>query len=226
MKLTKKLSAVVVASVIAVPSMMVSAPALAGASADITVSNMYLWRGQNLSTPGPAISGGLSYSADSGLYAGAWTSSEGAAGSYETDLYFGYGGEVSGLGYDVSYWEYLYPETGDATTNMSDTDASEVVLSLSYAGFGFGAYIQADSDNDKNNYYTLSYGVDKFSVTFGMWDLENPGNEYSHLTFGYAATDELSFSVSILDNDVDESDPSALTDNPLFQVSYTKSFDL
>lgn len=222
MKLNKKLASVAVAAAMAVPAMMVATPAQAGASADITVSNMYLWRGQSVSSPGAAVSGSLSYSADNGVYGGLWTSSEGAAGSHETDLFIGYSTSLGDVGVDVSFWEYMYPEAG-TDADISDTDASDFVLGLSYEGFGFGAYINADSDNDDNSYYTLSYGMDKYSVTYGMWDLENPGDDYSHVTLGYSATDELSFAVSFASSGLSS---GGVEEDPLFQVSYTKSFDL
>ncbi len=225
MKLKKKFISVAIASVLSVPAGMVATPAQAETSASFAASNMYLWRGQNLTPDGGAISGSLDYGHESGFYAGIWTSTE--TGGHETDLYLGFGGEAGGLGYDISFWEYLYPENGTPPMDgLSDTDASELVLGLSYEGFGFGAYMQTDSDNNDDNYFTLSYEMDKVSFTYGFWDLEKPGNEYGHLTIGYAATDELSFAISFADNDVPDTDPAAIEEDPLFQVTYSKSFDL
>jgi len=224
MKLTKKLASVAIATAMAVPAMMVATPAQAGASADVTVSNMYLFRGVNLTPDGAAVSGTLAYSHDSGVYGGMWTSS--AAGGNETDLYVGYSTSVGDLGVDVSFWEYMYPESLDGTggfVNLEDNDASEFALGLSYGNFGFEAYVNAGSSAD-NKYYTVSYGMGKFSATYGLWDMEdNTADSYSHLTLGYAATDELSFNVSVAQSDLDS--PS-IEEDPLFQVSYTKSFDL
>jgi len=223
MKLKKKLASLAVASVLSVPAMMVATPAQAEMSASFAVSNMYLWRGQNLTPNGAAASGSLDYAHDSGLYAGVWTTTE--TGGHETDLYLGFSGEAGGLGYDVSFWEYLYPEEGTDMA-LGDTDASELVLGLSYADFGFNYYMAMDSDADDDSYITLSYGAGPVSVTYGFWSLENPGNEYSHIGLGYAATDELSFGVSIASNDVADTDPGAVETDPLFTVTYSKSFDL
>ena len=225
MKFKNKITSLAIASALSAPAVMVSAPAHAEMSASFAVSNMYLWRGQNLTPNGAAVSGSLDYGHESGLYAGVWTTTE--TEGHETDLYVGFGGEVGGLGYDISFWEYLYPEDGTPPMDgLSDTDASELVLGLSYAGFGFGAYMQTDSDKDDDNYFTLSYEMDKVSFTYGFWDLENTGNEYGHFTIGYAATDELSFAISFADNDVPDTDSSAIEEDPLFVVTYSKSFDL
>lgn len=210
-------------------SMLVPATAQAEVSANVGVSSMYLWRGQNVSPDGGVVSGGLDYGHDSGFYAGVWTTSEN--GGHETDLYLGFGTEVSGLGIDLSYWNYLYPEDGLPESDLEDTNAAEVALGLSYGPVSFGAYVNVDSDNDDDQYYTLGYGMDKFSATYGVWSLEETDpaveeNNYSHITLGYDATDELSFALNFTINEVADDEPGALQTDPLFGVTYTKTFDL
>jgi uncharacterized protein (TIGR02001 family) len=223
MKSFKTLVPVIAASAIAVSGLTATSAAQADMSASFAASNMYLWRGQNVGPSGGAISGSLDYSNPNGFYAGVWTSSE--FEGHETDLYLGYSMETSGVGIDLSYWNYLYPEDGGTGpgTGLSDTDAAEFVLGLSYMDFSFGAYINADSDNADNNYFTLGYATGPYSATYGFWQNENEttGDEYSHITVGYAATDELSFAVSIA-----SSDDGSTEEDPLFQVTYAKSFDL
>ena len=82
----------------------------ADVSATVGVSSMYLWRGQNLTPDGGQVSGSIDYKNANGFYAGVWTSSE--QGGHETDLFAGYGGTAGDFSYDVSYWRYLYPDTG------------------------------------------------------------------------------------------------------------------
>ena len=210
------------ASTIAVSALATPTLATAGTSASFAASNMYLWRGINVATGG-VISGSLDYS-NSGFYAGVWGSSEGAFATTETDLYLGYGGEAGGFSYDVSYWNYLYPEALDGTgaqTDLTDSDAAEFVVSGGFGPVTLTAYINADSDNDDNKYFTLGFSQDKYSVTVGMWSLENPGDEYTHVTFGYAATDEIAFALNFT-----QSDTGATEEDPLFAVTYSKSFDL
>lgn len=232
MKLRKKLLPLAIASAISVPAMMAVTPAQAEMSASFAISNMYLWRGQNLTPSGAAASGSLDYSHDSGFYAGAWTSTE--TDGHETDLYLGFGGEVSGFSYDISYWKYLYPEdvTDAGSKDLGDNDASEIALGVGYGPVSFTAYTAVESEKDDDSYYTLSYSQDAFSVTYGFWDLEKGSiaggqDEYSHIQFGYAATDELSFGVSIAASDLEaDTDAKAVEEDPLFTVTYAKSFDL
>ena len=72
-----KFSSLAFSSALAISSLaMVPGVASAEVSANVAVSNMYLWRGVNLSPDGGVVSGGLDYAHDSGFYAGVWTSSE------------------------------------------------------------------------------------------------------------------------------------------------------
>ena len=89
------------------------APAIAAAevSGTLGASSQYLWRGQQL-TDGAAVYGSVDYSHTSGLYAGAWGSSE--TDDTEYDLYAGFGGEFEGLSYDISYIDYNYTAGGTA----------------------------------------------------------------------------------------------------------------
>lgn len=225
MNFKKKLTPLMIAGAMAASAFAaIPMAAQAETSASIAFSNMYLWRGQNLSPNGSVISGSFDY-ANQGFYAGMWTTSE-DAGS-ETDLYLGYGGEFKDISYDVSYWKYLYPEERDGgglQLDSGDTDAAEYVVSLGYGPVTFTTYLNADSDNDDNTYSTISADYEKFSFTYGMWDLENAGDEYTHITVGYAATDDLSFSVSKASSDLN--DDSGVEEDPLFAISWGKSFDL
>ncbi|MFO7602805.1 MAG: TorF family putative porin [Gammaproteobacteria bacterium] len=229
MKALKKLSPVALATTLAIGGMAAMPPstAQAGVTATVQAANMYLWRGQNLTKNGAQVSGDLNYSNDSGLYAGVWTTTE--TGGQETDLYLGFGGEVSGFSYDVSYWKYLYPEDcSGALCDLGDTDASEYVLSLGFGPVSVAGYFNAESGSADNNYYTV--GVDfaeKFNLTYGMWDYENTGNnEYTHLTLMYSATDDLTLGVSVANNDSGFTEATGIAEDPLFYVSYSKSFDL
>ena len=217
-----KLNPLFLATAVALGGAAVPTIASAGASASVGVANMYLWRGQNLTPDGPQVHGGIEFSSEAGLYGGMWTTNEHEG--HETDLYVGFGGEAGAFSYDVSYWWYLYPEEG-SDEDLGDTDAAEVVVSLGAAGFSFGAYIQVDSDNDEDNYFTLGYSFDKFGITYGMWDKEfsETSDEYSHVTLTYAATDEVTLGISKAMADLDS---GGVEEDPLFYVAYDLSFDL
>ncbi|MCK0153235.1 TorF family putative porin [Alcanivorax sp. S6407] len=240
--LKKAVLASAVAAAVALPSM-----AAAEISGSLGISNMYFWRGLDISNGGAQVAGSLDYSHASGLYAGVWGSSE--TDTTEYDLYAGYGAEVGGVSFDISYWDYNYP-------NDTDSDLEEVIGSIGFAGLTATAYIgvgeighgQIYDENDlvigkapdnESNYFTLGYSYDKYGVTVGTWDNEASDTNYTHVDLSYALTDELSFTVSKIvaaddcalnngdfyDGVTDVCDPEAdsddIDDDTLFVVSYS-----
>jgi len=229
---TKIISRLVLAASLATPALFLAPiSAQAGTMANISVANMYLWRGLDVSGSSPQVSGTLQYNADSGFYVGGWASSTWAGAGYELDLYGGYAGSAGDFKYDISYWEYLYPEAGfvpDDDVGLGDTDASDLVLSIGYDMFSAAAYINMDSDIDDDIYYTLGASMGKFGVTFGFWTRddgddvgETTGDEYSHITLSYNPIETLTFKASMA-----SSDDGTTEEDPLVQVSYTWGFDL
>ena len=188
MKLLKKLTPLATATSLAIGASTLPMVANAELSASLGVANMYLWRGQNLTPHGGQVHGGLQYDI-SGFYLGAWTSSE--EGGHETDLYLGYGGEVGGFRYDVSYWNYLYPEdtvdeyTTDTTASpnvrtasgvkrgLNDTNQQEIAVALGWGPIDAAAYINVDGDTPDDNYFTISGTWKQFTLLYGFWDLES-----------------------------------------------------
>ncbi|MBD3620263.1 MAG: hypothetical protein HUJ28_12405 [Chromatiales bacterium] len=197
--------------------------ASAEVSASVAASSMYLWRGQNLTPDGAAVSGSLDYAHESGFYAGAWTSTE--TDGHETDLYAGFAGEVGGLGYDVAYFYYMYPEEG-TDVSISDSAVADVYLGLTYGPGFVNLYQQVDDNADEDLYYQIGFTYDKFTAFYGGWELENSGPEYSHVQVDFAATDNLSFSVSKAFADDDALGDPIVEEDPLFAVSYSLGFDL
>jgi uncharacterized protein (TIGR02001 family) len=239
MKLKKRFTTFTGASALAVSALATPMAAQAELSATVGFSNFYLWRGQNISanidgntvySGSPQIAGSLDWGHDSGFYVGAWGSNEGLNGT-ETDLYAGFGGEVGGFSYDISYWWYLYPEAGGTgpDTGIGDTDLSEAVLSLGYGPVSVGVYMSVDTElqgvsGSDYIYYTIGFDfLEKFNLTYGGWSYDEAGNEeYSHLQFSYAPLDELTFTVSMAFEDTQY----GIEEDPLFHVAYSKSFDL
>lgn len=226
MKLIKKLTPVALASSIALAGAMAPVIASAEVSSSATLASMYLWRGQDISASAPVVSGDITYSHESGAYASLWISSIGGIGtdggdlvySTEADYTIGFAGEAGDLGYDVGYYIYTYPETGE---DLSDAGA-EVYLGLSYGDFGFKGFFDA-KDDKTYNYYTFSYGIGSFSAMIGMNDDDDDTADYTHLDLTYAATDSLSFTVS----DVVSKDSSVETpDNILYMIAYSLPIDL
>jgi len=109
--------------------------------ANIGATSNYVWRGATQTDDDAAISGGIDYAHNSGIYVGTWASNVdfGAGGEVEWDIYAGYGGEVNGLGYDIGYIAYLYPDSRDSNFH-------EIAASLSYGLFSVGAHYTIASD--------------------------------------------------------------------------------
>jgi len=199
-----------------------AAPGIANAevSASLGLANMYLWRGVNLAQDGGTISGSLDYANESGVYAGIWTTSE--QGGHETDVYLGYAGEAGDISYDVSYILYMYPEDTNADgSDLSDNTFSEVALGVGFGGFGVGVYVSTDPYQDADSdwvYYTLDYSTGKYNILYGAWTYDDAGNdEYSHVTLTYSYNDNLSFAVSVAQDDI----PNNVETDPLFVVTYS-----
>src|SRR5690606_35011879 len=97
---------------VSMAAMVASAPSMADVTANVSITNNYIWRGLTQTMNDPAIQGGIDYSHESGFYAGTWVSNAGYvaedAFNYEHDLYFGFAGETDAFSYDVGYLYYNY----------------------------------------------------------------------------------------------------------------------
>jgi uncharacterized protein (TIGR02001 family) len=228
MKLNKKFTPAILATAMAVGGL--AAPGIASAefTGSMSVANFYLWRGLDISAGAPEVSGSLDYSHESGLYAGIWASSE--YQGTETDLYFGYAGEISGLSYDVSFWDYLYPSDNALTgpgSDLTDSNLTEAVVGLGYADVGLTVYFGNDSGVGSTidyTYTTLDYTIGQFNILYGKWSYDNvQGIDDSHLTVGYSPADNFTFTVSVGFQD----DPavSNYDTDPLFHVAYSLPVD-
>lgn len=199
------------------------APAIAAAevSGTLGASSQYLWRGQQL-TDGAAVYGSVDYSHTSGLYAGAWASSE--TDDTEYDLYAGFGGEFEGLSYDISYIDYNYTAGGTAGDNpASGADFQEVHLGVGFAGLSADAYIgvgnsgKGGDEDYESDYFAVGYGYDKYYATVGFYDFEADDSDYTHLDLSYAVTDQFTFTLSKI---VDQEEDDTYDDDLVMSVSY------
>ncbi|QQD18070.1 histidine kinase [Spongiibacter nanhainus] len=220
----KNLKTVLAASVAAASMTMAAAPASAELAASVGVASTYLWRGYDLGSGTPAVSGDISYSTG-GAYIGAWASSGDTAAGTEYDLYAGYGMEFDGFSFDISVWNYNYP-TGPGYLGTEETDFFEhtdVILTFGLGPVSFSYYepIAGPDGFTEYNYYTLSTGFGAFSATLGMEDID--GDNSLHLDIAYAYNDNLSFIVSQQDGDVDE---LGLDTDPKFIVSYSLPIEM
>ena len=219
---------VLAASVAATMAAGLAAPSIAVAEISGTagVSNMYFWRGVDLTEGNAQVFGSLDYAHSTGLYAGVWGSSE--IGGSEYDLYAGYAGSLGDFSYDIAYVDYNYPNSSTYTQDEY-RDFQEVILNLGFAGFSAAGYFGVgdygrgdDSVDNEDNYYTLGYSYDKYGVTVGTWDFEADDSNYTHVDLSYALTYELGFTVSkIVESEAGNKDDN---DDTLFVVTYALSF--
>ncbi len=221
MKMTK------IALAMGLATLGISGMAQAELSANIGAASNYVWRGVSQTGDEAAISGGIDYSHDSGVYVGTWASTLGSGNGEELDLYGGYSGEASGIGYDVGVIYYAYPSAAD------DADFTEIYGSLSYGPVSGGIAYTVDKESgvDENDiYYHLSASFDMgdgWSVggTVGYYDMEAASSDYSHaqldVTKSVGDFGDFTFSLS----NVFDQDSGSNQDNDLMPfVSWSKSF--
>ena len=109
---------------------LASGAAMAELSGNVGVTSNYVWRGVTQTADNAAVSGGIDYSNESGVYAGLWNSN--TNDDAETDLYVGYAGEYNDIGYDVGYISYIYNDTGaGATADFSEFFINDINLNVS-----------------------------------------------------------------------------------------------
>lgn len=189
--------------------------AMAETSASVAVASTYLWRGYDLGSGTPAVSGDITVS-EGGFYAGVWGSSGDTTAGTEYDLYAGWGTEIEGVSIDLSVWNYIYP-TGDGET-PGFADLSEVILGIGFGPVSF-TYYDNVAGGSGYEYYTLGAEMGSFSATLGMHD--NPeGEDPVHLDVSYAYNDNLSFTLSQIIEDEEEGDDLK------FVVSYSLPLDM
>lgn len=225
--MNKLTQAMVCAAAVATTAISSVALAESPITGNIGVASNYIWRGATQTNDASAVSGGIDYAHDSGLYAGIWVSNESwtTTPGYEQDLYVGYGGKAGPISYDVSYIAYIYP-VGNA-----EDDFSEIILNVSYgpATFTFAPTIdkEASGSNQDDVYMSLSaeFEVKKdlmLTVLYGSYDFDGgSSSDYTHTHVSLSKGD-FSFAYDVIDPE----DTSVWSDDPRITVSWSKSFDL
>jgi uncharacterized protein (TIGR02001 family) len=112
----------------------VAGAANAEVSGSMAIASSYHWRGFDLGSGTPAISGELRETLG-GFYGALWASSGDTTGGTELDAYAGYAGKVGDFGYDVSYISYMYP-TGNYKAKETFGKFAEIVAKASYGPIG------------------------------------------------------------------------------------------
>jgi len=221
----KMTHSLVLGSVVAASS-LISGVALAEVTANVGVTSNYIWRGVTQSGNDSAVSGGLDYGHDSGIYVGTWTSSLAYTGNYELDLYAGYAGEAGGFSYDVGLIQYMYPFGDNVEADFMEAQVSAgfgpatlyVAKQISAEASGLendGLYISLSAETELNKDFSISGTVGKYSGD----DVKAAfGDEYTHYKVAVSKGD---ISFAIEKNNIDNATLPDL-DNPVVTVSWSK----
>ncbi len=201
--------------------------ATAEVSSTIALTSDYDWRGLTQTDEDPALQASIDWADDSGWYIGAWASNvDFGPGdpSYEVDLYTGFsGGDEDGLGWDVGFQYYAYPEE-------SDFNFPEIYGGLSYGMFSGKLWYSNDFANtDESAFYlegaaavplpanlTLDLHVgysdgDGVEASYGI-------SNYFDYSVGLSYTiEKFDLSLRYVDTDIDDAD----TDRLIFTISTT-----
>ncbi len=107
-------------------------------SANLAITSNYIWRGMTQSSNSPAVQGGIDLGYK-GFYIGTWGSNVEfnipgfpTDNNMEADFYGGYAGEITGIGFDIGYIYYAYPNESD------EFNFDEAYFGLSYDWDNFG----------------------------------------------------------------------------------------
>jgi len=209
-----------------------TAAAHAGLSGNVAAASNYIFRGITQTGDEAAVSGGLDYAADSGLYVGTWMSNVNYANA-EVDLYGGYSADIDeNMSYDVGTLYYYYPDGGniDYAELYGNLSYGPVTGGIAYTYWGethHGAFDNGDI------YYSASVDLpielpDGFtsSIFGGYYDFDD-ADSYGHwgLTVSKDAGDFGSFSVSYEQATDDNGSNAVSTDDTAnFWVGWSKDF--
>jgi uncharacterized protein (TIGR02001 family) len=207
MKMKHKVLSTAVASALALGTLALAPAAKAEfeVSAEIGAASMYYWRGIDLGG-GAAVFGDLSVSHSSGFYAGLWTSSGDEELGTEYDIYFGYGTEIGGVGIDLSYATYVYPES-----SIDPGDVAELILGLSY-GPAFLSYYHGLEDLEDYWYVKAGVSFGDFTFAYGLHEVD-----MDHIDITYSYNENVSFTLGKVIDDVD----GGFNDDMKFVVNFS-----
>ena len=231
------------ASVLAV-STLASSVALAESplTANINVTNNYLFRGLTQTADQAAVQGGIDYAHSSGFYVGTWLSNVsaradsggggnfyGTNGNYEQDLYAGFGFDAGPVGLDLGYIKYMYP-----VDSANKLDYDEVYVNASFmmlsANISYTINKEDNSITNENDlYYSLGAEFDikaglMLGLLIGEYDFDGgSASDYTHYLVSLAKDD---FTFAYEKNNAKVASWWTGVDDNRFTVSWGKSFDL
>ena len=233
-----------IAAAAALAGLCVGAPGQADTlSANVSVTNNYIWRGLTQTENEAAVQGGIDWASDSGFYVGTWVSNvkygPSDVYSYENDIYAGYAFSAGGLDFDIGYLYYNYDKE-------ADFDFGEVYGSIGFGGFSFGLWVLTNTEAKegpgqdfsagKTYYASADYGFELrdglelgFHIGYHDGDFAEAFNGSDGGYYDYnVSLSKGGFGFLITDTNVSgpASDGGYDNDQVKFVVSYSVDFDL
>jgi uncharacterized protein (TIGR02001 family) len=142
-------------------------------SANVAMTNNYIWRGMTQNDDEISISGGFDLGHESGLYIGTWAA---VAGGTELDLYGGYAGSLSFIDYDIGYISYQYPNVKDGS---ADFEEAYISLSKEIEALSLGVTYSAGMDDATDNIEaSVGYDLGMASLSLVAGDYDEVGTYY------------------------------------------------
>lgn len=166
----------------------------------ITLANLYLFRGFDLSQEDPALQGDYIVSHESGFWFGAWATNYDVAwdDGIEIDLV---------AGYDISLTEDLQLTLGmtEYTYTGETENSTEFYAALAFSQFSISYYQDVDLDTVYLSADAEFVVTENFSVTFhaAQYDYEilDSSRDYS-ITLNYTVNDQFSVFATYSNNDL------------------------
>lgn len=175
-------------SIAVVGALFIATQAQAGASANVGVTNNYIWRGITQTQDSPALQAGLDYAHDSGLYAGTWVSNTEFAGDAtgpELDLYAGYKKDLKGeAAVDVGVINYGYPD--DNSAEFTEAYAKVALMGASAeVDYTIDSKDATEAVQKGDVYLGLGYSKEISGITYGAkagrYNFKADGADYSNV---------------------------------------------
>ena len=192
---------------------------------NVGVVSDYRFRGLTQSRFDPALQGGIDFAHKSGFYLGAWASSikwikdAGGNADAEIDLYGGYKGSVSDMGYDLGVLTYQYPSNrlspsanttelyGALTVGPVTAKYSHAVTNtFAFAGSKNSGYLDISASFDLGKGFSLVPHVGHQRIAGSPGGVSNSRFSYTDysLTLNYDFGNGLVASLSAVGTDADK----------------------
>ncbi len=201
-------------SALVASALLVTGAAQADISANLGFASEYYYRG--IFQAESSASGGIDYEKN-GFYAGTWTAVVGDG--LEVDGYFGYGGEISDIGFSIGYTGYFYTGDFDDTYQEINLGGTYGLLALDVA---VGEYENFTGPTLDYTYYSLTLEKDGFYGKYAGFSQDASGEYFEA---GYSATvADIDLGVTLIFNDKDLSGIGESDEAIVFTIG--KAFDI